>query len=295
MEGGPLADATYRYKIGDIEVTVLSDGYRMVPVDGNYLVNASAADLAQALADAGLPTDKMKNTYSPIVLTTGGKRVLFDTGNGEAQAAQSNNERGTLNANLAAAGIDRSKIDVVVISHFHGDHVNGLLMPDNSKAFQNAEILVPEIEWKFWMDDGEMSRASKGRMTELFQNNRRVFDALGRKVTPYGWDKEVVPGVIAVGTPGHSIGHTSYVVSSGGKTVYVQSDVCNNAAAFAPYPDWHGFFDQDPPKAAATRRRVYEMLVADKLPVQAFHFPYPALARIEKAGSGYRVVPVSSI
>ena len=122
-----------------------------------------------------------------------------------------------------------------------------------------------------------------------------MFDALARKVTPYAWDKEIVPGVIAVGTPGHSIGHTSYLVSSGGKTVYVQSDVCNNVAVFAPHPHWHGFFDQDPPKAAATRRRVYDMLVAEKLPVQAYHFPFPALARIEKAGDGYRVVPMSSL
>jgi glyoxylase-like metal-dependent hydrolase (beta-lactamase superfamily II) len=168
-------------------------------------------------------------------------------------------------------------------------------MPDNSKAFPNAEIKVPENEWRFWMDDGEMSRASKGRMTELFANNRRVFDALGRKVTPYAWDKEVVPGVTAVGTPGHSIGHTSFIVSSAGKTVYVQSDVCNNVAVFAPHPDWHGFFDQDAPKAAATRRRVYDMLVAEKLPVQGYHFPFPALARIEKQGDGYRVVPTASL
>lgn len=285
----------HRYKVGDIEVTVLSDGFRQVPVDDKYLVNASAADLAKALADAGQPTDKMKNTYSPIVLTTGGKKVLFDTGNGEAALAQSNGERGTLNANLKAAGIDRGAIDIVVITHFHADHVNGLLMPDNSPAFPNAEIKVPEVEWKFWMDDGEMSRASKGRMTELFQNNRRVFDTLKRKVTPYAWDKEVVPGVTAVGTPGHSIGHTSFIVTSSGKTVYVQSDVCNNYAVFAPYPDWHGFFDQDPPKAAATRKRVYDMLVAEKLPVQAYHFPFPALARIEKSGSGYKPSFINSI
>ena len=267
----------------------------MVPVDGNYLSNAGVDDLQKALAAAGQPTDKMKNTYSPIVLSTGGKRVLFDTGNGEAAAAQSKGERGTLNANLAAAGIDRSAIDVVVISHFHADHVNGLLMADSSRAFPKAEILVPENEWKFWMDDGEMSRASKGRMTELFANNRRVFDALGRKVTPYAWDKEIVPGVTAVGTPGHSIGHTSFIVASGGKKLFVQSDVCNNVAVFAPYPDWHGFFDQDPPKAAATRRKVYDMLVAEKLPVQGYHFPFPALARIEKQGDGYRVNVMSSL
>jgi glyoxylase-like metal-dependent hydrolase (beta-lactamase superfamily II) len=284
-----MAAEVHHYKIGDIDVTVLSDGFRMVPVDGNYLSNASTYDLARALAAAGLSADKMKNTYSPLVLTTGGKRVLFDTGNGEAAATQSNNERGTLNANLAAAGIDRSSIDTVVISHFHADHVNGLLMADNSKAFPNAEILVPENEWNFWMDDGERSRAPKGRMTELFTNNRRVFDALSREVTPYAWDNEIVPGVTAVGTPGHSIGHTSYVVSSAGKTVFVQSDVCNNFAVFAPHPNWHGFFDQDPTQAAATRCKVYDMLVADKLPVQAYHFPFPALARIEKQGDGYRV------
>jgi glyoxylase-like metal-dependent hydrolase (beta-lactamase superfamily II) len=132
-------------------------------------------------------------------------------------------------------------------------------------------------------------------MTELFQNNRRVFDTLKRKVTPYAWEKEVVPGVTAVGTPGHSIGHTSYVVTSGGKTVYAQSDVCNNYAVFAPHPDWHGFFDQDPPKAAETRKRVYDMLAAEKLPVQAYHFPFPALARIEKSGNGYKASFINSI
>jgi glyoxylase-like metal-dependent hydrolase (beta-lactamase superfamily II) len=281
----------HRYKVGDIEVTVLSDGFRMVPVDDKYLINASKEDLAKALAAAGQPTDKMKNTYSPIALKTAGKTVLIDTGNGESQVAPSKGERGTLNGNLAAAGIDRKTIDVVIISHFHADHVNGLLDAENKPAFPNAEIKVPENEWNFWMDDGEMSRASPGRMTELFANNRRVFDALKRNVTPYAWDKEVVPGVTAVGTPGHSIGHTSFMVVSGGKQVFVQQDVCNNVAVFAPYPDWQGFFDQDPPKAAATRKRVYDMLVADKLPVQGYHFPFPALARIEKQGSGSRVVP----
>jgi glyoxylase-like metal-dependent hydrolase (beta-lactamase superfamily II) len=285
----------YRYKVGDIEVAVVPDGFRLVPVDGNYLKNASAEELAAQLKAAGQPADKMKNTYTPIVLTTGGKRVLFDTGVGEAQSAQSNGERGRLNANLAAAAIDRNTIDVVVISHFHADHVNGLLGADSKRAFPNAEIKVPEVEWKFWMDDGEKSRASPGRMTELFANNRRIFDALDRKVTTYAWDQEVVPGVTAVGTPGHSIGHTSFRVSSGGKRLFVQSDVCNNAFVFAPRPDWQGFFDQDPPQAAATRRRVYDMLVAEQLPVQAFHFPFPALARIEKAGDGYRAVPIASV
>ena len=219
--------------------------------------------------------------------------MLIDTGNGEAMFAQSKGERGRLQQNLAAAGIDRDAIDLVVISHFHADHVNGLLTADNKAAFPNAEIKVPEAEWSFWMDDGEMSRAPQGRMSELFHNNRRVFDALGRRVTRFVWDTGVAPGVTAVGTPGHSIGHTSFVVASGSGRVLVQGDVNNNAVVFARHPDWQGWFDQDPVEAAATRRRVYDMLVAEKMPVQAYHHPFPGLSRVEKDGTGYRVVPAT--
>jgi glyoxylase-like metal-dependent hydrolase (beta-lactamase superfamily II) len=282
----------HRYKLGDIAVTVLSDGFRTIPPD-NYIANAAKEDLLATLASAGLPTDHMRNTYAPIVLETSGKRVLIDTGNGEAIFAQSKGERGRLQQNLAAAGIDRNAIDIVVISHFHADHVNGLLAADNKPAFPNAEIKVPAGEWAFWMDDGEMSRAPKGRMTELFHNNRRVFDALGRKVTRYAWDEEVAPGITAVGTPGHSIAHTSFIVASGAAQVFVQGDVANHAVVFTRHPDWHGWFDQDPVQAAATRRRVYDMLVAEKMPVQAYHHPFPALSRVEKDGNGYRVIPAS--
>ena len=283
-----MTDEVHRYKIGDIEVTVMSDGFRMVPLDG-FIRNASKEKIAAELKSVGMPSDKSRNTYAPIMLTTGGKRVLIDTGNGEAAFQQSKGERGRLFENLKAAGIDRNSIDTVIITHFHADHVNGLLMADNSKGFPNAEIKVPEVEWKFWMDDGEMSKASPGRMTELFQNNRRVFDALGRTVTPYAWGSEVARGVTAVGTPGHSIGHTSYVVASGDERVFVQSDVANHYVLFTRHPGWHGFFDQDPVQADATRRKVYDMLAAEKLRVQAYHFPFPALARVEKAGDGYRV------
>jgi len=288
-----VTSEVHRYKVGDIGVTVLADGFRNGSPDG-YLTNASKEDLVATLTGAGLPSDYMRNEYAPIVIETGGKRLLIDTGNGEAMFAQSKGERGRLQHNLAAAGIDRNAIDVVVISHFHGDHVNGLLGADNkTAAFPKAEIMVPEQEWVFWMDDGEMSRASKGRMTELFNNNRRVFDALGRKVTRYVWDREIAPGVTAVGTPGHSIGHTSYVLSSGADRVFVQSDVNNHAVVFSKNPHWGGAFDQDPAAAAATRRRVYDMLVAEKMPVQAYHHPFPGLGRVERDGIGFRVVPAA--
>jgi glyoxylase-like metal-dependent hydrolase (beta-lactamase superfamily II) len=289
-----MSSEVYRYNVGEIEVVVMSDGFRKTPLD-NYLKNATVEQLAQALGAAGLPTDHIRNTYSPVMLRTAGHNVLIDTGNGEAAFMQSKGERGRMNANLETAGFSRADVDRVVISHFHADHVNGLLLADNKRAFPNAEIFVPETEWNFWMDDAEMAKASPGRMTELFQNNRRVFDTLERKVTTYAWGEEVAPGVTAVATPGHSIGHTSFMISSGGKRVFVQQDVNNNAAVFGPHPDWHGFFDQDPPAASETRKRVYDMLAAEQIPVQAYHHAFPGLGRVEKAGEGHKVTPISSV
>ncbi|HEX2552239.1 MAG TPA: MBL fold metallo-hydrolase [Microvirga sp.] len=285
---GTQAPGYYRYKVGDFEVTAVTDGAVTSPLAENFVVNVKRAEVSAALAAAHRPAETLTVPYTPVVVNTGAKLVVIDTGQGEAAFERTKGAAGQFLRNLAAAGIDRNAVDAVVISHFHGDHVNGLLTADNRPAFPNAEVLVPRVEWAYWMDDGEMSRAPAGRMQDLFRNNRRVFDAIGRKVTPYEWDKDVVPGIRAVGTVGHSPGHTSYIVASGSGRVFVQSDVTNVPVLFARHPGWHAGFDQDPQAAEATRRRVYDMLVAEKMPVQGFHYPFPGLAHLEKAGDGYR-------
>ena len=290
---GKQAPGFYRYKVGTHEVTVLTDGARAFPLTESYVTNAPIAEVRKALEAAYLPPGQMIHHYAPIVINTGARLLLVDTGSGPGAFKQTKGELGQLPQNLAAAGIQASSIDAVVISHFHGDHVNGLLDGSNKLAFPNAEVLVPATEWKFWMDDGEMSRASKGRMEGLFKNNRRVFDALGRKVTPYEWNKELAPGLTPLATVGHSIGHTSFVLASGSDKLYIQSDVTNNPDLFARHPDWSANFDQDGPQAIATRRKVYDMLVAEKMLVQGFHYPFPGRARGEKAEAGDRVVPAT--
>jgi glyoxylase-like metal-dependent hydrolase (beta-lactamase superfamily II) len=287
------APSFYRYKVGDIQVTVVSDGRNTFPLEDSFILNAKKDEVGAALAQAFLPRDTMTIYFAPLVINTGGKLVVLDTGNGPVAKVNSKGLNGLFADNMAAAGFDPKAVDMVVISHFHGDHVNGLLAADGTPAFPNAEVLVPAAEWKFWTDDGEMSRAPAGRMQNLFKNNRSVFEVgLKNKVTPYEWGKEVAPGLFAVDTIGHTPGHTSYVLSSGSGKVYIQSDVTNNPNPFATHPEWHAFFDQDAEMAETTRRRVYDMVVAENLQVQGFHYPFPGLGNVVKDGDGYRVVPV---
>lgn len=292
----PMADkqapSFYRYKVGDAQVTVVSDGVNTFALGGNFVPNAKVEDVAAALEKAYMPKDKVSIQFGPLVINSGGKLIVLDTGNGAAALVNSKGAVGQFSANMAAAGFDPKAVDMVVISHFHGDHINGLLNADGTPAFANAEVLVPSVEWKFFMDDGEMSRATGERMPGVFKNARRVLEAgLNKKVTPYEWGKEVAPGLLAVETPGHTPGHTSYVLSSGSGKVFIQSDVTNVPYLFAANPGWHAFFDQDADMAEKSRRKTYDMLVADKLQVQGFHYPFPGLGNVEKDGNGYRVIP----
>ncbi|RIK96968.1 MAG: MBL fold metallo-hydrolase [Proteobacteria bacterium] len=291
--GGDLRQAPgyYRYRIGEALVTVVSDGANTFPRPAGFVANVKPEEVGAALEKLFRPRDTRTIPFGPLAVRTGNKLIVIDTGNGEAAHANSKGAVGQFAANFAAAGFDPARVDAVVISHFHGDHINGLIKADGSPAFPNAEVLVPEREWAFFMDDGEMSRASGERMQGVFKNARRVFDALKRKVTPYAWDKEVAPGLLALATVGHTPGHTSFVLSSGSDKVFIQSDVTNDPGLFAQNPGWHLIFDQDPAQAEATRRRVYDMLVADRMRVQGFHYPFPGVGHVEKAGDGYRVIP----
>jgi glyoxylase-like metal-dependent hydrolase (beta-lactamase superfamily II) len=283
----------YRYNVGTHQVTVVCDGVSTVNLPDTYVANATKDQVGKILAESQLPADKVTHTFSPIVVNTGSKLVVIDTGLGPDQFAQSKGRTGQFHANLAAANLDRNAVDTVVISHFHGDHINGLLAAENKAAFPNAEIMVPATEWKFWMDDGEMSKGMGNPILENnFKNIRRVFDALGRKVTQYEAGKEVAPGITSVASPGHTPGHTSYVVASGSDKVLVQVDITAGAAfLFVKNPEWQFGSDVDKPLAVQTRRKLYDMAMAEKMPIQAYHAAFPGLVRVEKDGNGYRWIP----
>jgi glyoxylase-like metal-dependent hydrolase (beta-lactamase superfamily II) len=292
-QAGKQAPGWYRYKVGDVEVTVVTDGVNRFKFPDGFVTNKSRDEVNAGLASLymGLEKDQIAIPYSPIAVNTGSKLVVIDTGTGEGNFERSKGAAGQFHGNLKASGIDAKQVDLVIISHFHGDHISGLLGADNKPAFPNAEILVPATEWKYFMDDAEMGKQTTERMKGVFAGARRIFDGLGRKVTPYEANKELAPGITSVATYGHTPGHMSYVIASGNSKVFVQSDV-TNLPLFVRHPDWHLMFDQDAQMAEATRRKVYDMASADKMMLQGFHYPFPALAYVEKSGTGYREIPV---
>ena len=279
----------YRYRVGSHEVTVVTDGVNRFRFPDGFIADKSRDEINAALAAGHWQParDMVAIPMSPIVIDTGSRLIVMDTGMGEAVFATSNGAAGQFHANLKASGIDRAQVDTVIISHFHSDHINGLLTPDGKPSFPNADILVPAVEWQYFMDDGEMSRQTTDRMKGVFANLRTVFDGLGRQVSLYEPDKEVAPGITPVATHGHTPGHNSFIVASGSSTIFVQADV-TSIPLFVRNPGWHVFIDQDPNMAEATRRRVYDMLVAEQMLVQGFHYPFPALAYVEKDNTAYR-------
>ncbi len=278
--------AAYRYRLGDFQLTAVYDGTWFLPIDGRFVTNASGTAVNEALAAAFLPPDIMPISITALLVNTGSKLVLIDTGS----AGQITDTAGFLNANLAAAGHTPHDIDIVLISHFHPDHINGLRTKDGGKVFPNAQILAPEPEWTFWMDDGNQSRAT-GSVFRYFRNARRIFADIAKDVQRFTPGAEIVPGIVSLPAYGHTPGHTAFTVQSGTQSMLVMSDTVRNPELFARHPDWQPIFDMDGPLAVTTRRRMLDRAAADRMLVGAYHFPFPACGHMVKTATGYELVP----
>ncbi|MXQ09922.1 MBL fold metallo-hydrolase [Microvirga makkahensis] len=283
--GSRQAPGFYRYKVGDIEVTAINDGFARRPLEG-FVRNAELKDVQAAMQEAFLPVDALPITFNTLVLSQGDRLTLIDSGNGDMGAPTA----GRWMENFRAAGFDPGQVDTVVISHFHGDHINGLRLKDGTAVFPNAEVMVPEAEWAFWMDDARMNQAPEG-MKGAYQNVRRVFGPIAKDVKRYGMDKEIAPSLTSIAAHGHTPGHTAYMLSSGSDRLMIMSDVTNHPALFVRHPDWSAIFDMDADQARATRRRMLDMAASERTQVAFYHAPFPATGHIAKEGNGYRFVP----
>jgi glyoxylase-like metal-dependent hydrolase (beta-lactamase superfamily II) len=284
------APGFYRYKVGDYELTQITDGARIIPMPDSFVRNVPKEQALAAAEAAYMPKGMVKVPFNPVVINTGSKLVLIDTGFPPGTGPT----MGLFQSNLAAAGIDPKDIDLLVLSHLHPDHINGLKTPAGALAFPNAEIKASAVDWAFWMSDENMSKFQDNQlMKDYFDNTRKILSDIAGKVTRYEWGKEVAPGITALEAPGHTPGHTAFAVASGNGRLLVQSDVTNIPELFLRNPDWHVMYDFDPVKAAATRHRFYDMAAAEKSLIAGFHFAFPSLGHVEKDGANYRLVPVA--
>ena len=257
--------------------------------DPAYFKNASVGQTKQALAAAGLPTAFITIPISTLVVNINGKLTLCDAGGGgqvQAFNPQSVFVSGKMIANMKAASIDPGRIETILISHFHPDHIFGLLTSrTNAPVFPKAEIIVPAAEYKWWIDSSLIGRLPETRRP-LAQRIQSVIPKW-KNVLPVEGEDEVVPGIRFVAAPGHTPGHTAFHLHSGDSQLMVTSDAVYMPALVGAHPGWHGVYDQDAPMAETSRRKLLDGVVADNMMVCGSHFPWPGVGRIARDGTGY--------
>ena len=283
---GVQSPGVYRQKLGNFEVTALYDGTWFRKIDEKFVRNAGPDQVNKALSDSFLQPGIVPTSFTALLVNTGSKLILIDTGTG----GQLGPTTGHMPGALAAAGVKPEAIDTIAISHFHPDHINGIKDKDGKKVFANAEIQVPAPEWAFWMDDANMS-AAPDAMRPLLLNARRIFRDIAGEVKRFEPGAELAPGVGTIPAYGHTPGHTAFTVNSGNQSLLVLSDTTNHPWLFARNPEWQGIFDMDGPMAVDNRKRMLDRAAANRLQVAGYHFPFPATGFILKSGTGYEVVP----
>lgn len=272
-----------RFKLGDFEITTVADGGIML--DGPHPIFGQDQDEAavQALAEANhLSPTKMEIQFNPVIINTGAELVILDTGNGAARRPNA----GNFVAALKTAGYTPDQVDVVVITHMHPDHIGGI-MEEGKPAFPNARYVTGRAEYDFWASPDRLSGPTEGAAT-LVQSN---VVPVAEKLTFLEPGGDVVSGITAVEAYGHTPGHMAYNIESNGKRLLVWADAANHFVVSIQKPDWHVRFDMDKERAGTTRKTLFDMAAADRIPVTGYHMPFPAVGYIEAKASEYRWVP----
>lgn len=279
-----LPPETNRFKLGQFDVLVIKDGARASGAPNEtYGTNQSPEAVGALLEKNFLPRDNFINSFSPVLINTGKDVVLFDTGFGESGRAAGN---GRLIEGLASAGYTPDDVSVVVITHMHGDHIGGLMEKD-APAFPKARYVMGQTEYDFWVDENRIGSPAEGGHKGVVKNIK----PLAEKTTFIGDGGDVVSGITGLAAFGHSPGHMIFQVESEGKNLLITADTANHYVLSLQKPEWEVRFDMDKAAAAATRKKVFDMLATDKTAFLGYHMPFPSVGYVDKFEEGYRFVP----
>ena len=276
----------YRRKVGDIVITAIADGF----LDGDLEVLRTI--------DTGLARDILTATFRParrtavntFLIHTGGKTVLMETGCGNFMQASAGKQL----ANLAAAGVRPADIDAVLLTHMHPDHSAGLTEKDTGKPIvENAELVCHANEPRHWNADAALARGNEREKALVFQLARDQMAPYKDRMRTFSGEGEVLPGITAIPRPGHTPGHTTYLIASGNDQLLVWGDVVHIPEVQTARPEACMVYDTDPAQAEASRRAVFDMVATDRLLVTGMHLHFPGFSRLLRDGDGYRLIPAA--
>lgn len=281
-----LIPPIYHRQIGDMTVSVISDGYLMGSLD--VLLNIDEAEAQQMIVDSFGPAKGRKTSVNTFLIYAGGRLALVDTGCGTYMA----DTGGKLLQNLATAGVKPADIDTILLTHMHPDHSAGLSDRTSWQPFfPNAELVFHENELRHWEDDGAMAKGTEREQKMFFGATREQVAPYKKQMRTFRDGEEVFPGVVAMAAHGHTPGHSMYNVQSGNEQLLIWGDIMHVPDIQAPRPEVCMAFDTDPKQAEASRRRVCDMAASDRLLVAGMHLHFPACSHVVREGDAYRVTP----
>ncbi|MGC1666370.1 MAG: MBL fold metallo-hydrolase, partial [Bradyrhizobium sp.] len=264
---GTQAQYFYRFNVGDAEVTVVSDGQLVLGDPKGTFTGVPDDELRKMLSDNFLATNNIVLEQNSPIVNTGDKLVLFDTGMGSAQGFGP--ATGRQQKSLKEAGIKPEDVDAVVFSHGHIDHIGGVVDANDKVLFPNAQYYIAESDFDYWTNYDKAGPQLKAFVDQARKNLLPVRDRL----VFYKDDQEILPGIHALSAPGHTVGHTIFVISSGGKSFAYTADLTHHPILLMEKPRMEFAYDTDPKQAANSRVKMLDMLAANKIPVLAYHYP----------------------